>query len=143
MNNTLLRTTARSSRGMSLIEIVVVLAILGILATVIGGSMLGALDSGNQDAARLSISRIQSALDIYAARHKGKYPSTSQGLEAAKTFMPGGEVISDPWGNEFVYLSPAQSCSSKFEIKSLGKDGKEGGDGFDADISSCSPNGEE
>ena len=138
MKNAFLKTSVRATkRGMSLIEIVVVLAILGILATIIGGSMLGALDSSNQDATRLAISRVQSALDMYAAKHKGKYPSTSDGLSAAKTLMPNSEVPTDAWGNEMVYLNPAQGCDAKYEVKSLGKDGKEGGSEFDTDISSC------
>lgn len=138
MNNTLLQRLTRSTkRGMSLIEIVVVLAILGILATVIGGSMLSALDAANQDTTKLAIGRINSALDVYAARNKGKYPSTSQGLEVAKSGMPNGQVPQDAWGNDFTYYSPAQGCSAKYEVKSLGKDGKDGGSDFDSDISSC------
>ena len=142
MNNSLLRKSIRTHRGMSLIEIVVVLAILGILATVIGGSMLGALDSANQDTTKIAIGRVQSALDIYAVKHKGKFPSTSEGLDAAKSNMPNSEVPTDAWGNEFVYLNPAQGCSAKYEVKSLGKDGKEGGSDYDTDISSCDINGE-
>ena len=141
--NLLSRTIKHSRRGMSLIEIVVVLAILGILATVIGGSMLGALDSANQDTTRIAIGRVSSALDMYAAKHRGKYPSTSQGLDAAKALMPNGEVLRDAWGNDFMYLNPAQGCDSKYEIKSLGKDDKEGGAEFDEDISSCNMNGNE
>lgn len=143
MKHTFLHTSRRLQRGMSLIEIVVVLAILGILATIIGGSMLGALDSANQDATKLAIGRVQSALDMYAAKHKGKYPSTSDGLEKAKALMPNSEVLKDAWGNDFVYLNPAQGCSNKYEVKSLGKDGKEGGSEFDSDISSCKLDGEE
>ena len=144
MNKHLLSSAVRSTRrGMSLIEIVVVLAILGILATVIGGSMLGALDSANQDTTRIAIGRVSSALDMYAAKHSGKYPSTSKGLVAAKTLMPNGQVLLDAWGNEFVYLQPAQNCDSNYEIKSLGKDAKEGGVEFDTDISSCNLNGEQ
>lgn len=143
MKNTFVQTSRRVQRGMSLIEIVVVLAILGILATIIGGSMLGALDSANQDATKLAIGRVQSALDMYAAKHKGKYPSTSDGLDKAKALMPNSEVLKDAWGNDFVYLNPAQGCSNKYEVKSLGKDGKEGGSEFDSDISSCNLDGEE
>lgn len=138
MRTSFLSNTMRQARrGMSLIEIVVVLAILGILATVIGGSMLGALDSANQDTTRIAIGRVGNALDMYAAKHRGKYPSTSQGLDVAKSLMPNGEVLKDAWGNDFVYFSPAQGCDSKYEIKSLGKDGKDGGAEFDSDISSC------
>lgn len=139
----LTRTLRGYQRGMSLIEIVVVLAILGILATIIGGSMLGALDSANQDATKLAIGRVNSALDMYAAKHKGKYPSTSDGLDKAKALMPGGKVMQDAWGNDMVYYNPAQGCSLKYEVKSLGKDAKEGGTEFDSDISSCNLNGDE
>ena len=139
----LTQTLRRSRRGMSLIEIVVVLAILGILATIIGGSMLGALDSANQDATRIAIGRVNGALDMYAAKHKGKYPSTSDGLDKAKALMPGGKVMQDAWGNDMVYVNPAQGCSAKYEVKSLGKDAKEGGAEFDIDISSCNLSGEE
>ena len=144
MHRKLITETVRHSRrGMSLIEIVVVLAILGILATIIGGSMLGALDSANQDATKVAIGRVKGALDMYAAKHKGKYPSTSDGLDKAKALMPGGKVLQDAWGYDFVYLNPAQGCNDKYEVKSLGKDGKEGGSDFDADISSCNLDGSE
>ena len=142
MKNAFLKTSVRATkRGMSLIEIVVVLAILGILATIIGGSMLGALDSSNQDATRLAISRVQSALDMYAAKHKGKYPSTSDGLGAAKTLMPNSEVPTDAWGTAFFYKSPHgwNDCADKYVLISYGADKQEGGE---SDFISCYMNSE-
>ena len=76
------------------------------------------------------------ALDMYAAKHRGKYPGMPR-LRCGQPLMPNGEVLKDAWGNDFVYFSPAQGCDAKYEIKSLGKDGKDGGAEFDADISSC------
>ena len=133
MNKSLLKQTARQSqRGMSLIEIVVVLAIIGILATVIARSVFGYLDSSKQDTTRLTMSQINTALVTYKAK-KNKFPSS---LDKVKPFMDG-DIPKDAWGNEFEYSFPAQGCKTKYELKSLGADGKSGGEDFDADLSSC------
>ena len=126
----------RRREGLTLVEIMVVIAILGVLMAVLGGSMLGALDSSNVDATRLSMSKVDQALQIYAARHNGRYPTTSEGLEAASRFMSDSQVPEDAWGNPFLYVSPAVSGDAPYELISLGKDGQEGGEGYAEDLSS-------
>jgi general secretion pathway protein G len=128
--------TRRRRAGLTLIEIMVVIAILGVLMTVLGGAMLGTLDSANVDATRLTMSKIDQALQIYAARHGGRYPTGSEGLEVAARFMADGKVPTDAWGNPFLYISPAVSGAAPYEVISLGKDGAESGEGYAADLSS-------
>ena len=82
------------------------------------------------------------ALQVYAAKHRGKYPSTSQGLEAAAKYMPDGKVPQDAWGQDFQYFSPGSSSSAPYEVISLGKDGESGGEDANADIQSWNINGD-
>ncbi len=118
----------RSRKGLTLVEIMVVMAILGVLMTVLGGSLLGFLDDANVDATRLTMGKVGQGLQVYAAKHKGKYPTTSQGMEAAAKYMPDGKVPQDAWGNDMIYFSPATHSDAPFEIISVGKDGSEGTD---------------
>jgi general secretion pathway protein G len=127
---------AASRKGMSLVEIMVVIAIIGVLMTVIAVNVLGYLDSANHDATKIQIKKIEEALTVYAAKHKGKFPGTSEGLEAAKKYFPNSEVPTDAWGNGLLYFSPGTHGDHQYEIISLGKDGKEGGDDANADIQS-------
>lgn len=133
----------RHREGLTLVEIMVVIAILGVLMTVLGGSLLGALDDANVDATKLTMGKIDQALQIYAAKHKGKYPSTSDGLEAAAKYMPDSKVPQDAWGNDFQYFSPGTSSGNPYELVSLGKDGESGGDDAAADIQSWNLDGAE
>ena len=123
----------RRREGLTLVEIMVVIAILGVLMAVLGGNLLGALDDANVDATKLTMGKIDQALQIYAAKHKGKYPSTSQGLEAAAKYMPDSKVPQDAWGNEFQYVTPGPN-GQKFDLISLGEDGQQGGTGNAEDI---------
>ena len=72
----------------------------------------------------------------YAIMNGNKYPSSAEGLEKAKNKFKNNKVPSDPWGNAYIYKSPATHGSGKYELISLGADGKEGGEGADADIKS-------
>ena len=73
---------------------------------------------------------------MYAAKHKGKFPTTSEGLSSASKYFAEGKVPTDAWGNEFLYFSPGTRGSNQYEIISLGKDGNEGGSEASADINS-------
>ena len=75
-------------------------------------------------------------LIAYSAKHKGKYPKTSEGLEAASKYFQNNQAPTDAWGNAFQYYSPGTQSDNAYEIISLGKDGQEGGDGANADIKS-------
>ena len=135
-NRSPLTRSRRRREGLTLVEIMIVMAILGVLMTVLGGSLLNMLQSGNQDATKLTIGKIGQGLEIYAAKNKGKYPSTSDGLAAAKKYFPNEEIPVDAWGNDFQYFSPGSRSGNDYELISLGKDGAEGGEGADADIQS-------
>ncbi|MEH6357427.1 MAG: type II secretion system major pseudopilin GspG [Pseudomonadales bacterium] len=135
-----------SSRGFTLIEIMVVIVILGVLAALVVPNILGRPDEARVTAATADIQAVSNALDLYRLDNYN-YPSTDQGLQAlvskpggspeAKNWNPDGylkKVPKDGWGNEYQYLSPG--AHGKFDLYSLGSDGREGGEGLDQDITS-------
>jgi len=133
------------ARGMTLIEILVVLVLIGVVLGIVGGNFIGKGEKAKADAARIEISQIAQTLDLYKLEI-GRYPTTQEGLQALIAAPPGvtnwngpywkrSAVPKDPWGNEYKYYSPAQS-GAPYEIISLGADGKEGGDGPNKDLSS-------
>lgn len=133
-------------KGFTIIEILVVLVILGILATLLVPKFLDKPDEARVTKAKLDMKAVESALKIYKLENSF-YPSTEQGLQALitipdtepipKNYKKGGYLesnsLKDPWGNDYVYRSPGED-DRDFEIISLGADGKEGGEGFNADI---------
>jgi general secretion pathway protein G len=124
-----------SQKGMTLVEIMVVIAILGTIMSVVAFVAVGKIDEANCEATVLTIKNADQALELYAAKKKGRYPSTSDGLEAAKKYFNDGDVPQDAWGQDFQYYAPAPD-GSPYGIVSVGKDGSEGGDGPDGDINS-------
>jgi general secretion pathway protein G len=133
-----------SERGMTLIEILVVLVLLAVIMSVVAGNYLGRGEKAKADAAKIEIGQISQTLDLYKLEI-GRYPTTQEGLQALITAPPGvnnwngpywkkQSVPKDPWGNEYKYTAPA--ASAPYEIISYGADGKEGGDGPNKDISS-------
>lgn len=133
MDRKLLR---RAREGMTLVEIMIALSIIGIVMTVLLVNVVGFLDQANVDATKITIRRVEDALMIYSSKHKGKYPSSADGIGAVKSLLVNEEVPSDAWGKEFLYFSPGTHGNHPYEIISLGKDGAEGGDGANADIKS-------
>jgi general secretion pathway protein G len=123
---------ARSREGMSLVEIMVVIAIIGVLMTVVAVNVLGSLDDANAKATRIQIKKIEEQLVVYAADHKGKFPSS---LEAIKKKLPNGEIPKDAWDNDFQYASPGGD-NRPYDILSYGKDGQPGGSDANTDITS-------
>ncbi len=123
-----------NKKGMSLVEIMVVIAIIGVLMTVIAVNVTGYLDDANNSATKIEINNIEKALAAYSYKHKGKYPSTGEGLDAAKKYFPNNETPTDAWGQPFQYFSPGTHGQHDYEIISLGKDGKEGGEDANEDI---------
>ena len=125
-----------AERGLTLVEIMVVIAILGLLMSVVAVNVMGSLQEANVDATKLTIKKVEQGIQMYATKHKGKYPSTSDGLDAAAKYFPDNKVPTDAWGNEFQYFSPGTNGGRDYEIISLGRDGQDGGEGVDGDIRS-------
>jgi general secretion pathway protein G len=129
---------------MTLIEMIVVLAIIALIAALIVPNVIGRPDEARVTVAQADVRSVAAALKMYRLDN-GTYPTTEQGLEALVTrpttqplprvWPEGGyldEVPSDPWDRPYVYKSPGQNGG--FELLSLGRDGKPGGEGTDADI---------
>ncbi len=134
----------RGQGGFTLIEILVVVVILGILASIIVPKIMKRPEEARRTKAIIDINAIETALNLYRLDNGG-YPSTEQGLEALVTKPTIGvipknwkeegyldKVPKDPWGNPFVYLSPG--LHKEFDLESYGADGVDGGEGKDADI---------
>jgi len=132
------------NRGFTLIELMVVIVILGILAGLIVPRIMDNPDKAKQVMARTQIESIETALKLYKL-DTGSYPSTDQGLQALvqvpeprpKNWKKGGyfekgKVPKDPWGNEFVYLSPGMH--GEYDIISYGADGVPEGEDANEDI---------
>lgn len=127
-------------RGFTLVELMVVVVIIGVMATVVTLQVSDYLVTAKQNVAKSEIATIKSALELYYMQYD-HYPTTDEGLAilSKKTPERPNGIISndlrDPWGHEYVYVYPG--VHGPFEILCLGADGKEGGAGADADISSA------
>jgi general secretion pathway protein G len=135
----------RRRAGFTLIEMLVVLVLLGLLAGLIGPQLFGRVSDARATTARTQIELIGVALDSYRLDN-GSYPTTAQGLEALMnrpTRPPAAPnwrgpylrkaLPQDPWSRPYVYSSPVQGGEG-FALRSLGRDGREGGTGEDADV---------
>jgi general secretion pathway protein G len=128
--------------GFSLIELLIVMVILGLLASLVGPKMFGKLGMAKQKTAKTQIEMLMAGLDAYRL-DVGKYPSSQEGLEALVTssgsdkwkgpYLAKG-LPKDPWDGEYSYQNPGEH--GEVDISSLGADGQTGGEGEDADIGS-------
>lgn len=136
----------QASRGFTLIEVLVVIVVIALLASLVAPNVFRHLGTAKDATARSQIQMLGAALDAYRLDN-GRYPSTEQGLEAlsrAPALEPRprnwrgpylrGVVPVDPWGNTYVYRSPGTDSEFGFDLLSRGADGQEGGEGDDADI---------
>lgn len=136
------RTTPKGEEGLTLVEMIVVLAIIALVAALIVPNVIGRPDQARVTTANSDIATIASQLTTYRLDN-GAYPTSEQGLKAlvertavppVPTAFPDGGYLStmpqDPWGRDYAYTSNGQT----YEIKSLGRDGQPGGEGVDADI---------
>ena len=140
------RDNIKNQKGFTLIEILVVVFIIGLLATIILPKIMGRQEEAQRTKAMADIKNIQTALDLFKLDN-GFYPSTEQGLEALvkrpetgripERWKEGGylnKTPKDPWGKPYVYLSPGSH--GDYDLISYGADGEAGGEGKNADIES-------
>lgn len=134
----------RPHAGFTLLEVMVVIVILGILASLVVPNLLGNKERADRQKAISDIVALESALDMYRLDN-GRYPTTEQGLEAllrqpanltdGRGYRQGGYIKrlpQDPWGHDYQYLAPGEKGA--FDLYSLGADGQEGGSGAATDI---------
>lgn len=131
-----------SDSGYTLLELLVVLAIIGLLVAITVPQVMKILGGARSDAAQLQIESLSQSLDFYEL-DVGSYPTTEQGLQALISKPAGVEHwrgpyvrkernLLDPWGKAFLYTSPGKT--RRYDLVTLGRDGKPGGEGDDADV---------
>lgn len=136
----------RSNSGFTLIEIMVVVVIISVLIGLVAPNILGRVDEARVTAAQTDIATIEQSLEMYKLDNH-TFPTTDQGLQALverptispepkkwnpEGYLKKGALPKDPWGGDYQYISPG--ATGAFDLYSLGADGREGGEGYDADI---------
>ena len=136
------RRTADRQAGFTLVELLVVLVILVLLASLVAPRVIGYLGSPRTKTAKVQVQNLSTALELYKV-DTGRYPSTAEGLQALIEMPPGTvswngpyltrkDVPNDPWGRPYSYRSPGEH--GPFDIVSLGADNQPGGTGENEDI---------
>jgi len=141
------RNRRKTRAGFTLLEVLIVVAILGLLATIVAVNLAGRVEEARITQARLQINQFKKAIELFKL-DTGRYPTTEEGLSAlvkkpadVKKWKKGGyldgtdKIPLDPWKNPYVYIYGG-SEDERFTIVSYGPDGKKGGEGANADISS-------
>lgn len=141
----LLRVADHAKAGFTLVEMLVVLVIIGLIMGLVGPRVLNYLSDAKTKTAKLQIESFASALDLYYL-DTGRYPSTTEGLVALVRrpsgtdtwngpYLKGGNVPTDPWGNQYGYRAPG--ARGAFDIVSKGADGRDGGSDSAADVTTA------
>ena len=136
----------RREAGFTLVELMVVIVIIGLLATIVALNVLPSGDTARIQKAKADIAQIEGGLELFKLQNVN-FPTTTQGLQALVTapsgladpsrYQQGGylkRLPDDPWGRPYLYASPGQHGEA--DIWTYGADGKEGGEGINADIGS-------
>jgi general secretion pathway protein G len=129
----------RGEAGFTLVELMVVISIIAILATIVGYNVITSMDDASVAQAKSQIRNFKTALMAYRLKFN-RFPTTAEGLEALVNnekgikLLESNEIPKDPWGNPYVYTSDS---AREYTIVSYGADGRQGGTGYDADITSA------
>jgi general secretion pathway protein G len=141
-------SACRAERGFTLMEILIVITILGILASLVAVKIMDRPGEARTLKAQLDIQTLENAIKLYKLDN-AYFPSTEQGLRALVEkpstgripskwreggYLEKGALPKDPWGNDYLYLSPGVH-NPNFDLWSYGADGEQGGEGEDADVS--------
>lgn len=132
-------------RAFTLVEILVVVVVIAILASLVAPNVFQHVGTARETTAKSQIEMLGAALDAYRL-HTGRYPTTEEGLTSLWTKPATApatwrgpylrkSVPRDPWGNAYEYASPGEENREGYDLRSLGRDGRRGGEGEDADIS--------
>jgi general secretion pathway protein G len=134
--------------GFTLIELLVVIAIIGTLAALVGPSVFRNVGDSKTSAAKSQVELYALALNSYRLDND-QFPDVNQGLAALRTQPTTGEpprswrgpyltkvVTPDPWGRPYLYVSPGRANPQSFDLYTLGRDGRVGGEGEDSDVTS-------
>jgi len=131
----------KHERGVTLIELVVVMVIIGLIAALAAQRFMGKIETANRTSAKNQITELEGALDLFRL-DVGRYPTAEEGLQALRVKPQGVEnwdgpylkkdLPNDPWKRPYVYRRPGQH--GDVDLLSFGADGQEGGEGDNADV---------
>jgi general secretion pathway protein G len=139
--NTRIQRAPADRRGFTLAEMMVVIVIIGLLATLVVPNVLQKFAKASREKAKVDLTSIESALTEYAISNGGKFPDTLEPLVTPDvngyTYLKSTTIPKDPWGREYMY-DPPRSGQPQPRVYSYGRDGQLGGEGDDADLDSLS-----
>jgi general secretion pathway protein G len=133
--------TRRAARGFTLLEIIVVVTIIALLATLIAPKLLGNIDKAKVAKAKAGVANIAQQVSIYMADNAGNGMSSRlpddfelESLTQGESAVFKASDLIDPWGHPYMVVTPGEVNMNGFDIVSYGADGQVGGEGYDADI---------